>query len=248
MSITAITFDFWQTLYKNRPVDQNARLNYLKTEIEKYSGQQFSMAQVKAAIGVARNTWNHIWATDYRTLTAHEWLTAMLAELRITLPPTDQSILENRMENSVLAEPPELVPEITTVLPQLVGRYQLGVISDTGITPGRVLRQILAADGLLDYFKHLTFSDELGRSKPHPDVFLYTLKNLHAQPAQAVHVGDLLRTDVLGAQQVGMRGVHYVGVTRTDRDDEKDSTVKPDAVISRHTELLALLEQWRSPA
>ena len=39
---------------------------------------------------------------------------------------------------------------------------------------------------------------------------------LNAKPEEGVHIGDLLRTDIIGAQGVGMRGVQYVGVNKDD--------------------------------
>ncbi|MCG3211123.1 MAG: Phosphoglycolate phosphatase [Anaerolineae bacterium] len=248
MSINAITFDFWQTLYKNRPVDHSARLYQLKADIERGSGQSFTVEQIKAAVGVARDTWSRTWAIEHRTLSAHEWLTVMLAALETSIPATHLHDIETRMENSLLEVPPEPVTEIAAVLPALAARYRLGVISDTGLTPGRVLRQILETDGFAGYFTQLTFSDEIGRSKPHPDAFLITLDKLNAAPEQAVHIGDLLRTDVLGAQGVGMRGVQYVGVSRDDwsmgQAYPPETEVIPDAVIASHTELLPLLARW----
>jgi putative hydrolase of the HAD superfamily len=148
----------------------------------------------------------------------------------------------------MLEEPPEVVPDASAVLAELAADYRLAVISDTGLTPGRVLRQILEQDGLLPYFTHLTFSDELGRSKPHAEAFEATLAALNATPAEGVHVGDLLRTDIAGAQSVGMRGVQYVGVMRDEWSmslaHPSPEPVTPDAVIHAHTELPPLLARW----
>jgi FMN phosphatase YigB (HAD superfamily) len=94
----------------------------------------------------------------------------------------------------------------------------------------------------------LTFSDEVGYSKPHPNSFLRTLETLQANPASAVHVGDLLRTDILGAKAVGMRGVQYIGVNHdqwsTTAEFLPQTPIEPDAVINHHTELPALLKKW----
>lgn len=251
MTITAITFDFWQTLYKNQPIDHEGRLRKLKDDVERGSGAQFSMAQIKAAVDVARQTWTDTWAQEHRTLPATEWISNLLNALDVTVPPEHHRAIQHRMETSILEIPPRPVEEAPAVLAQLAGNYRLAIISDTGITPGRVLRQILKSDNLLPYFDCLTFSDELGRSKPHQRAFEATLTALDAQPTQAVHVGDLLRTDVAGAQGAGMRAVQYVGVTRDDGAMARISShhppapnITPDAVIKNHTELLSLLAQW----
>lgn len=247
MTIKAVTFDFWSTLYKGRTVDYTKRLLALKESVEQFSGATFHMEQFKDAVKVARDAWNHTWAKAHRTITADEWLEIMLNELGTSLRPRHLQKIQFWMENSVLHEPPTLAPEAKSVLANLSTRYRLAIISDTGITPGRVLRQILQQDGISRYFTCLTFSDEIGLSKPHPDAFLTTLAALEAAPAEAVHVGDLLRTDIAGAQAVGMRAVQYIGITRGEQwgsfPDESPEIV-PDAVIESHTELTSLLQQW----
>ncbi|GAB4435643.1 MAG: HAD family hydrolase [Anaerolineae bacterium] len=248
MTITAVTFDFWQTLYKNRPIDLDARLRQMQADLQRSSGQEISLEAVKLAARTARDTWSNTWAREHRTLSAGAWLDVMLAELGVSLPPEARQGIITRMEENLLLEPPDVVPDVPAVLAELAQNYRLAVISDTGLSPGRVLRQILEQDELAQYFTHLTFSDELGRSKPHAQAFQATLAALDAPPQGAVHVGDLLRTDIAGAQGVGMRGVQYVGVNRDDwsmsQSHPAPEPVTPDAVIHAHTELPPLLARW----
>lgn len=245
MPIKAITFDFWSTLYKSKTVDYAKRLLQLKESVERGSGATLTPEQFEAAVRIARETWSRTWAEGHRTMTADEWLAVMLRELNVSLQSDHMAEIQTGMENSVLNDLPGLVPEAKEVLPELAGHYRLAIISDTGITPGRVLRQLLEQDNLTSYFTHLTFSDEIGRSKPHSSAFLTTLAALDAAPAEAVHVGDLLRTDIAGAQAVGMRAVQYVGISYDQADGLGGSQkIRPDAVIRSHRELEPLLRQW----
>ena len=66
----------------------------------------------------------------------------------------------------------------------------LGVISNTGRTPGRVLRRLLAATGFLPCFDVLAFSDEAVVRKPAAAIFRRVLDQTGVDPAGAVHVGD----------------------------------------------------------
>lgn len=244
MSIQAITFDFWATLYQSRTVDYTQRLLHLREAIERGSGVAVSMEQLETAVTTARQTWNRTWVEAHRTMSAAEWLVVMLQTLNVSLPPAHLVEIQAGMENSILDHPPIPAAEIGPVLARLSSRYRLAVISDTGITPGRVLRQILEKDKLAPYFTHLTFSDEVGCSKPHATTFLTTLNHLGAAPAEAVHVGDLLRTDIAGAKGVGMRAVQYIGLNRDETYPGNSQTLTPDAVIQKHTELEALLRRW----
>ncbi|MDX1520827.1 MAG: HAD family hydrolase, partial [Anaerolineae bacterium] len=231
MTIKAITFDFWATLYRPRSIDLEARLLDLKNSLEGFSGTTFSLEQVKLAADTARETWSETWVQGHRTLNAGEWLDIMMSNLGTSLAPEHHRELRLSMENGVLELPPTLVPEAASALEALAGDYRLAIISDTGISPGRALRAILEQDDILQYFSHLTFSDEIGRSKPHPNAFLTTLKALNATPAEAVHIGDLLRTDIAGGQGVGMRTVQYIGVSQDEWLDSTTAPPIPDAII-----------------
>lgn len=245
MPIKAITFDFWSTLYKSKATDYTKRLIHLKEVIEQGHGSSVALDQLEAAVQLARQTWSRTWTEEHRTMTADEWLAVMLGKLSLTLEASLLAEIQLNMEHSILADAPVLAPEVATVLPDLASRYRLAIISDTGITPGRVLRQLLDRDHLTGYFTHLTFSDEIGRSKPHPSAFLTTLVALNAAPAEAVHIGDLLRTDIAGAQGVGMRAVQYIGLNHDQANGLDDGRkIMPDAVIRNHEELEPLLRQW----
>jgi len=247
LPIKAITFDFWSTLYRSKSVDFTERLVRLKTSVEQRSNVNFELEQFKEAVQVARETWSRVWREEHRTISAEGWLQVMLAELSLSLQDEQLFELALRMENSVLTDLPTLQPDAKAVLAELSVDYALGLISDTGITPGRVLRQILVRDGILNYFSHLTFSDEVGRSKPHHEAFLSTLTGLAVEPEEAVHIGDLLRTDIAGAKAVGMRAVQYIGINQDGEIDLPEAPllqVRPDAVITSHHELKPWLELW----
>jgi FMN phosphatase YigB (HAD superfamily) len=85
---------------------------------------------------------------------------------------------------------------------------RLALICNTGRTPGSVLRLVLDRLGLKDYLRVLTFSDEVGLRKPHPEIFRRTLAALGVSPSEAAHVGDDVATDVAGARGVGMQAIH----------------------------------------
>ena len=121
--------------------------------------------------------------------------------------------------------------------------FRLGIVSDTGFRPGRVLRRQLSEVGILDCFEPggLAFSDEVGVPKPDPRIFERALSGLDVTAAEAVHVGDLKFTDVAGARSAGMRVVRFTGCA----DDLEDGP-EADAVISSHAELEVVAAPSRS--
>ena len=115
---------------------------------------------------------------------------------------------------------------------------RLGVICDVGFTPSPVLRRHLERHGLLPFFDHFSFSDEVGHYKPDRRIFEHALAGLGGpDPARCVHVGDRRRTDVGGAQAMGMRAVRITAVF----EDHPDEGPSGDAVISSYRELLPAL-------
>ena len=247
MTIKAITFDFWFTLYDSPTLDYARPLGNVKAAIERHSRTNIEVGQFEVAVEIARSCWSRAWLEERRTIPAAEWLRLILAELAIPLEPEHLADCQLALEQSIFTNPPTPVPDARAILAELSARYRLAVISDTGLTPGRVLRQILARDGLSDYFAQLTFSDEVGQSKPHHDIFLVTLKALGVEPEQAVHVGDLLHSDIIGAHGVGMRAIQYVGLRPAGHiapENLHEAKVKPDGMIKNFSELKLWLQQW----
>lgn len=110
------------------------------------------------------------------------------------------------------------------------------LVCDTGLTPGRVVRELLDDVGLLGFLPVTCFSDEVGVPKPGAEIFAKALAELGVRPPEAVHVGDLRRTDVAGADDVGMHAVRFRGA-HDDRSDFADAQI----VIDRHEQLLEVI-------
>jgi putative hydrolase of the HAD superfamily len=111
------------------------------------------------------------------------------------------------------------------------------LICDTGLTPGRVVRRHLERLELLPHLALQIFSDEVGVPKPDPRTFRAALAGLGVSPTQALHVGDLRRTDVAGARAIGMMSARI----RARYDDPHAELADADFVVDSHAELRALL-------
>jgi len=240
--ITAITFDFWSTLYQSQSVNKVERIKKLKASLEEATQTELDLATLTTAVQETWAQWNHIWQNEQRTLTANEWVHILTRNIMLPLSPLAQAKVTEAMELAVLDYPPSVAAGAREMLAELAQDYRLAIISDTGVTPGRILRHILTDSDLIGYFHHLTFSDEIGVSKPHPLAFHSTLQALNALPHEAVHVGDLLRTDIAGAKAVGMKAVQYIGISQDELTP--DLPAAPDAVIEHHDQFRPLLAQW----
>ncbi len=232
----AVTFDLWGTLYQ-RSYARDERLRLLQQALARHA-QPRSWKALLEAYGHALSVWDRVWRNEHRSITTECWLRQALTFLKADLPRQAVAALCPSIEEIYLhdAAPPIPVPGVADILPRLSRRYRLGLISDVGLTPGRVLRELLRRDGLLPHFSMLTFSDEVGQTKPMPEPFLRTLHGLEAHPEEAAHVGDLPETDLVGARAVGMKTVLFLGVSH-----REDGLPLADAAFEQYGELERLL-------
>jgi HAD superfamily hydrolase (TIGR01549 family) len=232
----ALTFDFWGTLYQNAN-GKNERLRLLGEALARH-GESRSKEDLEAVYRHVWTVWQRIWSEEHRSLSVEDWLHEALAFLEADLPQEEIAGLCRPIEEVLLNDgTPRTVPGVGEVLPRLSARYRLGLISDTGLTPGRILRQVMQRDDLLRHFKVLTFSDETGATKPLPQQFTRTLEILETSPEKAAHIGDLPETDLAGARGVGMRSILFLGVS-----DRQDGIPLADAAFETYDELEELLE------
>jgi len=133
---------------------------------------------------------------------------------------------------------------------------KIGLISNTGRSPGIALRKVLDKLGILRFFDAIVFSDEAGCRKPDKRIFDLALRELGSQPSDTVHVGDNPEADVWGAKQAGMRAVlldypvpeklkrepgSLFALSRSD-GHVSDSEIKADARIASLREVLDFID------
>ncbi len=116
-------------------------------------------------------------------------------------------------------------------------KLALAVVSNS-IFPREYHLEDLRAFGLAPFFRTALFSSEIGRRKPHPEIFHRALNALSLGPEEVIFVGDRMREDVLGPQKLGIRAVlkHH---------PKRDYSLgaKPMATIVSLKELLPVVEE-----
>ena len=152
----------------------------------------------------------------------------------------DADLLENLTrefeEASLIAGVDRTRGSLETIKTLEENDIKIGLICDTGLTPGRVVRDLLDSVGLLEHLEVQCFSDEVGVPKPGHEIFDKAIAEFGVRPPEAIHVGDLKRTDIAGAQDMGMHPVRYRGI-----HDDKSETLFPHMVIDRHEQLLEII-------
>lgn len=224
--IRAISFDLWNTLFQNISYT-NIRKGLIKRLLKK-NGFKISNAHLNQVFNNNFNFLNpQFKTTQFRHIYTHTRINNMFNELQVENEIEEIKEINEAFENLMLANPPNLRKGVFDTLKTLSVDYSLAIISDTGITPGKIIREVLKVYNILDFFEATVFSEETGFYKPHPIAFKTALNYLDCSPSNAIHVGDLLDTDIKGAINYQMQTV-WIRDTQT----KNPGNIVPDYEIS----------------
>jgi len=126
------------------------------------------------------------------------------------------------------------------LLAELASVRAIGLCSN--FSHSQTALRILEEAGLARHLGAIVISDAVGLRKPRREIFEVVLARLGVSPEQALHVGDSLRADVVGAAGLGMR---TAWLTRRVRDPraaiEAHAGPPPDFILRDLAELPGLL-------
>lgn len=234
----AVTFDCWNTLIceENWELAHALRVTRLREAAEQ-AGRPVSPEEATRAFDSAWRRHMQLWrageASGAREVA--QWSLAVLE-----LEGDEQalaSLVTAFEEASHTREVVALEGARETLEALRAAGIPCALVRDTGLTPGRVVREHLDRLGLLENLAVQAFSDEVGVPKPDPQMFRVALEPLGVSPERALHVGDLRRTDVAGARSLAMRSVRI----RASHDDTS-TLADADFVVASHADLRDLLD------
>jgi HAD superfamily hydrolase (TIGR01549 family) len=124
----------------------------------------------------------------------------------------------------------QLFPQADPVLTAVARDYDLGVVTNGNADVYRI--------GLGHHFKFVLCAEDIGLAKPDVRLFHEALVcGGNISPAAAVHVGDHLDDDIVGAQRAGMGAIWFNPGSKHWEGDKA-----PDAEIGCLSELPAVLK------
>ena len=230
--LKVITFDLWQTLILDTPEGlRRARAGRVREvqEVLASHGLYVQSEAVEAAYDAVGAQLETLWTTQ-RDVGSRGQVRMLLGVLGLErkVPPAGpvMDALDQAYCLPILSALPIANVGAPEVLKALHDRgIRLALICNTGRTPGKMLRLVLDRLGIARFLSVLTFSDEVGWRKPHPEIFARTLASLGVAPEEAAHVGDDVTTDVAGARGVGMRAIHLCHPTGASRQSDGAETI-----------------------
>ena len=245
--LKAVSFDLWDTIIDDDSDEPKRRAQGLRAKPQQrrhllyqaLSGHQsVTEQQVNAAFDAADAAFQKAWKQNSVTWPVAERLGVALKELGRDLPADELARLAQALGRMEVELPPDAIDGIGDALEELSGRYKLCIVSDTIVTPADGLRALLDGYGLKKYFSGFAFSDEVGHSKPHPDMFNSAARQLGVEVTDMLHIGDRDHNDIKGAQGLGMKAVLFTAQRGVDRE-----TTSADAICERHADLPAIIDR-----
>ncbi len=213
--LRAVTLDYWDTIYVGAsvPVRVERRRQALAHMVKQIGAEVLAtdFDRLYRAAAVEADRW---WREEHRGYSTADRIRWLLAQLAIERPLDCEHIAQAvaEVDETLVAYPPPLLEGARAALEWLGARYALAIISDTGFASGSAQNRVLEQDGIRQFFSATIYSMDVGHAKPRPEPFHAALEALGVAPSDALHVGDIERTDVAGALGVGMRAVRLDAV------------------------------------
>lgn len=118
----------------------------------------------------------------------------------------DDGVRDTLVENTQnSANWDQILPGTRDALERLRREYAIAVISNADGRIDAVLRRC----GIADCFASITDSGNVGHEKPHPAIFEAALREMKADAAESLYVGDVYSVDYVGARNAGMQAVLF---------------------------------------
>ena len=203
--IKVITFDFYNTLVKFWPP-----LEEIQVDSCRKMGITVSHDAIRRGYAKADILFNRANEEEPLSLRSPQRRQDFFAEYEQVILETAGVPVTWELARQIwalaIAVPKEFAPFADT-LPALEGLrnrgYRLGVITNLRADVDSLIEKA----GLKGCLEFSVNSVQAGIEKPHPPIFLEAGRLAGVEPGEILHVGDQIRSDVGGAQAVGMQAV-----------------------------------------
>ena len=251
--LKAVAFDLWETLITDTPAisRQQERLRISRMEeILRQRGRGAFADRIEHAYRALWHRCQDLYWSEDRDVPCRRQIEHFLEELGLEPAAFGEDALaelEHAYAHAALEILPAMIDGAAETLDALKARgFGVGLISNTGRTPGSVLRSILGDLGLAASIDVMVFSNEHGHCKPRPSIFEELRRGLGVRYEEMMFVGDNLYADVHGAQSCGMRAVHFdpaVRGTAVAPPVEHGLEIVADARVTALPDVLAVVER-----
>ncbi|MFW9818024.1 MAG: HAD family hydrolase [Candidatus Thorarchaeota archaeon] len=235
--IHLVTFDLWNTIFTNKHYS-DLRFDYFIQFLNKKQ-IPFSLKEVTNAFNSTFNLLDvNLEEIDYRHIYTHNRISRLLLALNIKISKADCKEIELKFEEMILKDPPPLKNGVKEALQELSDCYEIGLISNIGISPGWIIKKVFKIYDIDKYFKLTLFSDETGFYKPKTIMFETALKKLNCKPQNAIHIGDRLETDIKGAKACNM-----LTIWLNELNSPNSQIIQPDYEVNQIYDVVKIIKE-----
>ena len=101
---------------------------------------------------------------------------------------------------------PHLFEGAIELLEALKSRFKLLIITN-GFD--KVQQFKIENSGIESFFEFVFTAEKVGFKKPHPEIFIQSLKTVNTTAEASIMIGDSFEADILGALNQGMQAIHF---------------------------------------
>jgi HAD superfamily hydrolase (TIGR01509 family) len=176
--------------------------------------------------------WHERAQRDMMGMSSPEWSRYVHDDLGVPDPPEEISAEVVRRLERLYRERLPLLPGAREAVERLARRWPLALASSSN---REIIDLALELAGLASVFQATVSSEEVGRGKPAPDVYLEAARRLRVDPACAAAIEDS-HNGIRAAKAAGMR---IVAIPNKHFPPDEDALAQADVVLGSLAELTA---------
>ncbi|MFD4459363.1 HAD family hydrolase [Nocardia sp. NPDC058480] len=203
MGIAAVVFDMDGVLIDSEPIWEKVRHDYVVL-----NNGRWQPDSQKKMMGMSTVEWSSYLADDLGVAAPADKVAADIIDL---------------MADEYAHHVP-LLPGAVDAVRRCAGSWKLGLASSS---PAALINLVLAKSGLLDSFAVVLSTEEVGRGKPAPDVYLTVAQRLGLDPNVCTAVEDSTN----GLRSAHSAGMRLIAAPRPEFPPSPDALALADAVI-----------------
>ncbi len=193
-----ISFDVWGTILHSNPNNNINRAIYLKENFQ----LDHSISDIQKIVKDNGKSINELQESTGIQVGRLEIFERLFRKFNLNL--TDNSLLhvDEIFQQSFLDNPPQLIESVyADVITSLRTSYNMSILSNTVYVKGENIQKVLDRYLGSALFDFTLYSDQLGYSKPHENVYRRLISQSGVASTEIMHIGDSILCDINGPQK-----------------------------------------------